>query len=113
MNPTLAGYLWCALASVASAGATFLIKSSSNYGSGISLMRLLWLGGACTAYVAGFVCYAFALEKMAITLAYPVMTAITIFIVTILGVLLLQESLTPVRLLGLLLIGTGVFFVSR
>ncbi|MRW93006.1 hypothetical protein GJ699_23690 [Duganella sp. FT80W] len=113
MNPTLLGYLWVALASVASAAATFLIKMSSQAGAGISFARLAWLGSACGAYGLGFVCYAFALERLAISLAYPVMTAITIVMVTMIGTMALQESLTPVKVFGLLLIGAGAFVVSR
>nr|WP_315252896.1 SMR family transporter [uncultured Duganella sp.] len=113
MNPTTTGYLWLVVASVASAAATFLIKMSSSAGAGLSIARLLWLGGAGGAYGLGFICYAFALERLAISLAYPVMTAITIVMVTLVGTLVLQESLTPLKIFGLLLIGAGAFVVAR
>jgi small multidrug resistance pump len=113
MNSTLAGYLWLALASVASASATFLLKMSSHAGTAMTAGRLAWLGGAVTAYVLGFFCYAYALERLQMSLAYPVMTALTIVMVTLLGMLALQESLSPLKLCGLLLIGAGAFVVAR
>ncbi|NVM78739.1 small multidrug resistance pump [Duganella sp. SG902] len=114
MNTTpIAGYLWLVLASVASAAATFLIKMSSQAGTGINLARLAWLGGAGGAYVLGFVCYAIALARLEISLAYPFMTAVTIVMVTLLGTMLLQEALTPTKIIGLILIGAGAFVVAR
>ena len=50
MNTVLNGYFWCALASLASAGATFLIKLSHGAGEGWSVPRLAYLGAACTVY---------------------------------------------------------------
>ncbi|MNM14155.1 4-amino-4-deoxy-L-arabinose-phosphoundecaprenol flippase subunit ArnE [compost metagenome] len=113
MNSVHAGYLWCALAAVASAAATFLIKMSSQYGSGLSLVRLLWLGGAGGAYALGFVCYAVALEKLQMSLAYPVMTAITMLLVALLGCLALQEGLSLSKIAGIVLITAGAFVLSR
>lgn len=113
MNSMHAGYVWCALAAVASAAATFLIKMSSLQGSGLSLVRLLWLGGAGGAYALGFVCYAVALEKMQISLAYPVMTAITMLLVALAGGIVLQETLTLSKIAGVVLITAGAFVLSR
>jgi quaternary ammonium compound-resistance protein SugE len=113
MNPLLIGCLWCALAAVASASATLLIKLAGDGSGGWTLVRLGYLGGACATYGVGFVCYALALQKMQISLAYPVMTAITLTLVTLLGYLVLQEALTPVKLTGLALIAAGAFALSR
>ena len=99
---------------MASAAATLLIKISSQYGSGLSVVRLLWLGGAGGAYALGFICYAVALEKLQISLAYPVMTAITMALVTLIGCSVLQEALlTMPKVFGILLITAGAFVLSR
>ncbi len=113
MNSVHAGYLWCALAAIASAAATFLIKMSSQHSSGLSLVRLLWLGGAGGAYALGFVCYAVALEKLQMSLAYPVMTAITMLLVALLGGIALQETLSLSKIAGIVLITAGAFVLSR
>ena len=113
MSPAVVGYLWCALASVASAVATLLIKLSGQAGDGWHAARLLYLGAACATYGAGFVCYALALRQLPISLGYPVMTAITLVLVTALGYVALNEALTPSKLAGLALIAAGAFALSR
>lgn len=109
----LAGLGWCALAGLASAGATYLIKMSHQAGSDWNLARLTWLGAACASYVLGFVFYTQALKRLDMSLAYPLMTAVTMTVVTGLGVLLLSESLTPVKLAGLSMLIAGAFLITR
>jgi multidrug transporter EmrE-like cation transporter len=112
MSGTLFGYLWCAIAALASAGASFLIKFSSG-DDGWTPMRLAYLGGACATYALGFVCYTIALQKLPMTLAYPVMTATTIALVTLLGIGVLGETLTTIQMIGLVLISVGVFALAH
>ena len=107
------GYAWCVLAAAASALATLLIKLSQQTGSGWTLARLGWLGAACAAYGVGFVCYAIALQKLQMSLAYPVMVAITMVLVAIAGYFALQEALTVSKLAGMLLIALGAFVLAR
>jgi quaternary ammonium compound-resistance protein SugE len=109
--PSLYGMLWCALAGAASAGATFLIKLSHQAGAGAA--RYLWLLAACAVYGIGFVCYAQALKRLDISVAYPVMTAMTIATLTAIGTLVLAEALTPAKLLGLGLLMSGVVLIAR
>ena len=113
MNPIYVGYLWCALAALASATSTFLIKMSAAGGTGLSLVRLAYLGSACASYGLGFVFYTFALQRMQISLAYPVMTAVTMALVTMVGCLVLHEALTPTKIAGVLLVTAGAFVLAR
>jgi len=113
MSPHLFGYLWCALAALASAAATLLIKLSSHAGADWNLTRLAYLGGACGTYGLGFICYSVALQKMQISLAYPVMTAITMTLVAATGALALHEPMTASKVIGLALIAAGAFALAR
>ena len=113
MNPSVIGFLWCAGASLASALSTYLIKMSGQAGSDWNLARLLWLGSACASYGLGFVCYSIALQKMQISLAYPVMTAITLALVALTGYAALQEPMSAAKLAGLVLVGAGAFLLAR
>jgi small multidrug resistance pump len=113
MNPTYVGYLWCALAALASATSTFLIKMSSQGEAGLNFVRLAYLGSACASYGLGFIFYTFALQRLQISLAYPVMTAVTMALVTAVGTLMLQEALTPTKIAGLLLVTAGAFVLAR
>ncbi|QBE64605.1 DMT family transporter [Pseudoduganella lutea] len=107
------GYLWCAGAALASALSTLLIKYAAQAGPDWNLPRLCWLGAAVGSYVLGFACYSLALQKLQISLAYPVMTAITMVMVTALGCVALQEPLAPAKLLGIALIIAGAFVLAR
>jgi small multidrug resistance pump len=109
----MTGYLWCALAALASAVATLLIKLSGQAGTDWNFTRLAWLGGAGFTYVLGFVCYSVALQKLEISLAYPVMTGIAMAMVATLGLVFLQESLSWSKAAGMLLIAAGAFALTR
>lgn len=113
MSPVLTGYFWSILASLASALATLLIKLSHQENAGWTLSRLAYLGGASGTYVVGFVCYSIALQRLQISLAYPLMTAFTMLLVMLIGFLILGENLTFTRLSGAALIITGAFILSR
>ncbi|MBJ7310736.1 DMT family transporter [Rugamonas sp. CCM 8940] len=113
MNFLQNGLFWCALAAAASAMATYLIKLSHQVGNDWNLTRLAYLGGACATYGLGFICYSVALQKMPMSLAYPLMTAMTMTVVTIVGCLALGEALTVAKVVGTLVIATGAFILSR
>lgn len=113
MSPVLTGYFWSILASLASALATLLIKLSHQENAGWTLSRLAYLGGASGTYVVGFVCYSIALQRLQISLAYPLMTAFTMLLVMLIGFLVLGENLTFTRMAGAALIITGAFILSR
>ncbi|GAB2851159.1 SMR family transporter [Pseudoduganella ginsengisoli] len=113
MNPAFTGYLWCAGAALASALSTFLIKLSGQAGSDWNIARLAWLGSACASYGLGFICYSIALQKLQISLAYPVMTAITLALVAVTGYAALQEPMSAAKLAGILLVGAGAFLLAR
>lgn len=113
MSPAVIGYTWCALAGLASALATYLLKLSGHHGDGASMARLALMGGAGATYAIGFVFYSFALQRLDMSLAYPVMTGAAMAIVAAIGLAVLGEPLGPWKLAGMLLIALGVFALSR
>jgi quaternary ammonium compound-resistance protein SugE len=113
MNPAMTGYLWCALAALASALATFLIKLSNGHGVDWNLARIAFLGGAAATYGLGFVCYSVALQKLDINTAYPVMTAFAMAMVAILSVTSLNETMTLSKVIGMVLVALGAFAIVR
>ncbi len=113
MTPAMTGYLWCALAALASAAATFLIKLSNQHGVDWNLVRLAFLGGAGATYALGFVCYSVALQKLDMSLAYPVMTGVAMLAVAAIGVAALNEPLSVSKIVGMVLIVAGAFALVR
>jgi multidrug transporter EmrE-like cation transporter len=113
MNPVYIGYAWCAISSLFSALATYLIKRSTMQGLDWNLVRLCWLAGAVSSYVLGFGCYSLALSKLQMSLAYPVMTAVTMILVTTIGYLALGEQITPAKIGGIALLAAGAWLLTR
>jgi len=113
MTPAATGYLWCALAALASAVASLLIKYASAHAADWNLTRVLYLGAAGGTYALGFVAYSVALQKLEMSLAYPVMTGVAMAMVAALGYAALNEPLTLSKVAGMVLIAAGAFALSR
>lgn len=113
MTPAMTGFLWCAVAALASAMATFLIKLSNNHGADWNVLRIAFMGGAGATYVLGFFCYSVALQKLDMSLAYPVMTGIAMTMVAVLGIAALDEPLSATKVAGMVMIALGAFALSR
>ena len=113
LSPNATGYLWCTVAAAASAVATLMIKLSNQHSADWNLLRLGYLGVACFTYGLGFVCYSLALQKLDISLAYPVMTGIAMAMVGAIGYLFLHETMSATRLAGIALIACGAYALSR
>lgn len=113
MNPVATGYLWCAAAGFSSALASLFIKFSSQHPADWNFARLAWLGAAVLTYMTGFATYSFALQKLDMNLAYPVMTAVAMAMVAALGFAALGEQLSLSKVAGMVLVALGAFFLSR
>jgi small multidrug resistance pump len=73
---------------------------------------LAWKIAAVGFYGVGFMFYAWALKKLPLTSAYPVMVAITIVEVFVFGAWT-GEPVTWTNILGALLITAGIIFIVR
>lgn len=72
----------------------------------------LGLIGFSAIFLSAFTWMA-ALSRMEISIAYPAAVAFNFMIVVILGLILFGEILTIPKILGIILILIGVFFLSR
>jgi multidrug transporter EmrE-like cation transporter len=59
------------------------------------------------------VCYSFALRRIDLSVGYPVMTGGGLILVTAISALLFAETITPIRLAGIVCILVGVILASR
>jgi small multidrug resistance pump len=80
--------------------------------SGLSVSTAVNIFGAITSYGIGFVLYAFALQRLPLTIAYPVMVATTVLEVYAYSAVA-GESITTGSLVGAALIMVGTYFVVR
>lgn len=76
-----------------------------------ALMSLpMFFGFIC--YGASIILWIYALSKVDVSYAYP-FQAIGYVLVTLVAFMAFHEALTPSKLIGILLISSGVFFVAR
>ena len=54
-----------------------------------------------------------ALSRIEISIAYPAAVALNFMVVVIIGLLLFGETLTLTKIMGIILVFMGVFFLSR
>lgn len=115
-------YLIFILAIVLNAAANILIKLGMRGGGvvnfnqlGLTLVNLItnfyFLGGLVSFGLA-LVFYSFVLQKINLSVAYPIMTSVGFVFVILVSVLFLKESLTFWQMLGILLIVAGVWLVA-
>jgi len=107
-------YLLVALSSVFSVIASIALKT----GGALNPTRASWGGMlpyavAVAAYGVGFGLYALALRKLQLSMAYPVMVALSTLGILAYGILWAHETVTLHRSLGAALIGLGIFLVLR
>lgn len=54
-----------------------------------------------------------ALSRLEITIAYPAATALNFFVVVLLGALLFRESITPAKIIGVVLILISIVLLAK
>lgn len=110
-----------ALALLANASANLLIRwgmkdRTLSLSQPALLVRGILLNGRVLTGIVLFafsvLAYAFALSRIRLTVAYPVMTSLGLVIVMLLSYLLLGERITPPQLVGTGLIVAGVLLVA-
>lgn len=70
-----------------------------------------WLAGGLVLFGASFLVWLFALSKFPLNIAYPIVVAVQIVILAIVGMLFLKEALSLWQMLGIVLIIIGIFLL--
>ncbi|HAM52182.1 MAG TPA: hypothetical protein DCP92_16380 [Nitrospiraceae bacterium] len=76
----------------------------------MALNHVLWAG--CFCFAAALVAYSFALSKINLSVAYPIMTSIGYAIVILSSVFIIKETLNIHQIIGVLVIICGVWMVA-
>lgn len=69
------------------------------------------LGGIC--FLLNLIAYAFALSRLNLSIAYPIMVSVGLLIIVFVSWLLLKEAITVPQVIGFVLIISGVWLVAR
>ena len=106
---------------IANATANVLIRwgmkdMQLNLAEPVQMVRGILLNGrvmgGIVLFAANVLAYAFALNKLRLSVAYPVMTSVGLVIVMVLSYALLGERITGLQLVGTALILGGVALVA-
>lgn len=76
------------------------------------MLTNLWLWGAMFCYAVSILLWMSVLSKVEVSYAYPFLS-IGYVVASIAGYFFFSESLTPIRIVGILVICIGVFLISR
>ena len=111
------GYVLLVVAFTLNAVANVLLKNGSRAigeEGGMSISALatnyLLLGGVFL-FALNMVAYTVALSRLPLSIAYPIMVAGTLLVVTLFSALYLGESITIVQFTGLILLGVSIILI--
>lgn len=109
---------WIALAIgvILNAAANILVKAGVKGEQHGFLQRILsdpWYIAGMACFGAALVAYSYALTKVPLSIAYPIMTGAGMAIVCSAGYLFFQEPITTTKVLGMALIFTGITVLAR
>lgn len=76
----------------------------------VALSPLVWTGLAI--YGSSVAVWLWILSKVDLSLAYP-FVGVSFVVVMLFGVFLLNETVTPLRIIGTIMIGIGCIFVAK
>ena len=89
-----------------------LLRSAANH-SALGLDWAIRIGSALALYGAVFFLYSFLLRRFDISVFYPIYTSLAILGVFFTGVLRFNESITPQKTIGVIIIIIGVALLSK
>ncbi len=114
-------YIALACALTANACANILIKIGMRDGlpTGVGLVGILrgvlvnpMVLSGIVLFGLNIVCYAYALSRIPLSTAYPIMTSLGFLIVILASTLMLHETLSAIQIAGIVLILAGVTMVA-
>ena len=95
------------------AGNYYLKKSQQNFDSFLGSLFSYEFFVGCLFYFFNVILFAYALKELDVSKAYPVLASISFLSLSFLSFFLLDESITPTKLIGLIFIIFGIFLLSN
>ena len=77
------------------------------------LLKNYWMWLAFLAYGPGLLIFLYLLRKSEISYLVPIMASLTLILILFFSWVVFKEDITPFRVIGILLITLGVFFVAK
>ena len=112
----LTGWTLVLLAGTLNCAGNLLLKQSRLQAGGSSLSELLlspWFLGGLGCYGINVIVFAMALDRLPISVAYPVLAGLGFLLIAILAKWLFGETVAPIQWLGVGLILIGIILATR
>ncbi|MFH1194049.1 MAG: EamA family transporter [bacterium] len=114
-------FLMFALAVGANAIGTILIKIgtgkigdiSFSSASILDILKNIYILGGLFLYTASFPAYNYILQKLNVSVAFPIFTSVSFAAVVIISFFFLKESISILQAAGLLLVIGGIVLLAR
>jgi len=116
MNDKFIGWALILLAAVLNGAGSLLLKQSRLRATDPGLVAQLfspWFIAGLVCYGVNVILFARALDKLAVSLAYPVLAGASFVLITAMAAWLFHERLSPVQWTGAVFIVVGIFLVAR
>ncbi|ERT07447.1 small Multidrug Resistance family protein [Lyngbya aestuarii BL J] len=116
MNLNLSGWAFVLIAAINNSMGSLLLKKSRLVATDSSLLGLLlspWFLAGLGVYGINVILYAKALEKLPVSVAYPVFASIGFGLIVLAGVWFFGERLEINQWIGLGMILAGIIIMSR
>jgi small multidrug resistance pump len=104
MTDKLIGWLLVLIASLLNGGGSLLLKQSRLKATEDGIMGLLfnpWFIGGLACYGINVIFFAKALEKLPVSVAYPVLAGTSLALITMVAATVFQERMAPIHWGGL------------
>lgn len=119
MSERLTGWLFVFAAALLNGGGSLLLKQSRLKAAEIadqSLGGLLfspWFIGGLACYGINVILFAKALEKLPVSVAYPVLAGASLALISLVAAMLFHEKLASIHWFGAALIVAGIILITR
>ncbi|MFS2225020.1 DMT family transporter [Pantoea sp. B65] len=106
------GFIFIVISGLCSALAGGMLKIGAQRSSNLSLVDYWPHATSVALYFIGFLFYFLALSRLSLTVAYPVMISSAVIFVMLMGAFWFSEPVTMLKIVGTLLIISGVFLIN-
>ncbi|MFT4692312.1 MAG: DMT family transporter [Verrucomicrobiia bacterium] len=116
MTDKLIGWLLVLIASLLNGGGSLLLKQSRLKATEDGIMGLLfnpWFIGGLACYGINVIFFAKALEKLPVSVAYPVLAGTSLALITMVAATVFQERMAPIHWGGAVFIFVGILLITR
>ncbi len=116
MTGKLIGWGLVLIASVLNGSGSLLLKQSRLKATDDGLMGLLlnpWFIGGLACYGINVIFFAKALEKLPVSVAYPVLAGASLALITMVAAMVFHERMAPVHWGGAVFILIGIILITR